>query len=130
VARVRQLLYSDIPPPKALCDLSGVTHYFNTLSLRLNPLLLPGFVLVDTLAVKRTAQVFSRGQQTANGCHPAKPLAKGDSAVMRQTPADSAASTLPTSMRAAAIDHAGARVGAVNASGMDYEPAPRWRTMP
>jgi len=107
VARVRQLLYSDIPPPKALCDLSGVTHYFNTLSLRLNPLLLPGFVLVDTLAVKRTARVFSRGQQTTNGCHPAKPLAKADSAVMRQTPADSAASTLPTSMRAAAIDHAG-----------------------
>jgi hypothetical protein len=69
VARVRQLLYTDIPPPKALCDLSGVTHYFNTLSLRFSPLLLPGFVLIDTLAVQRTADLFSPGERTTQICH-------------------------------------------------------------
>lgn len=59
VARVRDVLYADIRPPKAMCDLPDVTHYFNTLSLHLSPLLLPGFVLIDTLAVKRTADIFS-----------------------------------------------------------------------
>jgi len=68
VAGIRDVLYADIPPPKTQCDLSGVTHYFNTLSLRLNPLLLPGFVLVDTLAVKRTAQLFSPGGHSGNTC--------------------------------------------------------------
>lgn len=70
VARVRDLLYTDIPPPKSLCDLPGVTHYFNTLSLRFNPLLLPGFVLIDTGAVQRTAELFSAGGQAAAGCPP------------------------------------------------------------
>ena len=59
VAAIRDLLYTDIPPPKTVYDLIGVTHYFNTLSLRFNPLLLPGLVLVDTLAVQRTAGIFS-----------------------------------------------------------------------
>ena len=68
VARVRNALYTDIPPPKSLCDLPAITHYFNTLSLRFNPLLLPGFVLMDTLAVKRTAEVFAPGAQTASAC--------------------------------------------------------------
>jgi pimeloyl-ACP methyl ester carboxylesterase len=68
VARVRNALYTDIPPPKTVCDLSGVTHYFNTLAMRFNPLLLPGFVLVDTLAVKRTAEVFSPREETGNAC--------------------------------------------------------------
>ncbi len=66
VALIRDRLYGDISPPKTMCDLSGVTHYFNTLSLRFNPLLLPGFVLMDTLAVKRTAELFSPGEQTGN----------------------------------------------------------------
>lgn len=69
VAQIRDVLYADIPPPKTVCDLSAVTHYFNTLSLHLSPLLLPGFVLMDTLAVKRTADIFSpavRGGQ--GGC--------------------------------------------------------------
>jgi pimeloyl-ACP methyl ester carboxylesterase len=60
VAHDRELLYTDIPSPKTACDLSGVTHYFNTLSLRFNPLLLPGFVLIDTVAVQRTAEIFSK----------------------------------------------------------------------
>jgi hypothetical protein len=67
VARVRELLYTDIPPPKTLNDLAGVTHYFNTLSLRVNQLLLPGFVLIDTLAVKHTAAIFSPPRQTGRG---------------------------------------------------------------
>lgn len=71
VARIRDVLYADIAPPKTLCDLSGVTHYFNTLSLRFNPLLLPGFVLMDTLAVKRTAEIFSSRRSTPD--HPCLP---------------------------------------------------------
>ena len=61
VARIRDALYADIPPPKTVSDLTGVTHYFNTYSLRFAPLLLPGLVLIDTLAVRRTAEVFSSG---------------------------------------------------------------------
>ena len=68
VAHVRDALYTDIPPPKTVCDLPGITHYFNTLSLRFTPLLLPGFVLIDTLAVLRTADVFSPAAQTRNAC--------------------------------------------------------------
>jgi pimeloyl-ACP methyl ester carboxylesterase len=66
VALIRDRLYADIPPPKTVCDLSGVTHYFNTLSLRFEPLLLPGFVLMDTLAVKRAAEIFSSGPSTVS----------------------------------------------------------------
>jgi pimeloyl-ACP methyl ester carboxylesterase len=68
VARVRELLYNDISSPKTACDLSGVTHYFNTLSLRFKSLLLPGFVLIDTLAVKRTADIFSATRRPGNAC--------------------------------------------------------------
>ena len=37
--------------PVALCDFASVSHYFNTLALR-------GFVLIDTLTVRRTADLF------------------------------------------------------------------------
>jgi pimeloyl-ACP methyl ester carboxylesterase len=52
VTRDREPLYADISVPKAVHDFAGVTHYFNTLSLR------GGFVLIDTLTVRRTADVF------------------------------------------------------------------------
>jgi pimeloyl-ACP methyl ester carboxylesterase len=52
VARDREPLYADIPTPKTVYDFAGVTHYFNTLSLR------GGFVLIDTLTVMRTAGIF------------------------------------------------------------------------
>ena len=52
VARDREPLYADIPAPKNLYDFVGVTHYFNTLSLR------GLFVLIDTFAVRRTAGIF------------------------------------------------------------------------
>jgi len=68
VTRVRDVLYADIPPPKTVCDLPEVTHYFNTLSLRFSPLLLPGLVLVDTLAVERTARLFSPDGQSGDAC--------------------------------------------------------------
>lgn len=58
VMRDREPLYADIPAPKTAHDFAGVTHYFNTLSLR------GRFVLIDTLAVKRTAAIF---------LHPAAP---------------------------------------------------------
>jgi pimeloyl-ACP methyl ester carboxylesterase len=52
VTQDREPLYADIPAPKMVHDFAGVTHYFNTLSLR------GGFVLLDTLTVQRTAAIF------------------------------------------------------------------------
>jgi hypothetical protein len=40
---------------------AAVTHYFNALSLR-------RFVLIDTLAVRRTAEIFSGTEQSDSGC--------------------------------------------------------------
>lgn len=61
VTRDREPLYADITPPKTVCDFAAVTHYFNALSLR-------RFVLIDTLAVARTAEVFSGTGQADSGC--------------------------------------------------------------
>ena len=61
VARDREPLYTDLSPPKTACNLAGVTHYFNTLSVR-------GFVLIDTLTVRRTAELFSVTQPAAGTC--------------------------------------------------------------
>jgi hypothetical protein len=58
VTRDREPLYADISAPKTAYDFSGVTHYFNTLSLR------GGLVLIDTLAVRRTAAIFGRQRAT------------------------------------------------------------------
>lgn len=52
VVRDREPLYADIPAPKTAHDFAGVSHYFNTLTLR------GGFVLIDTLTVRRTAAIF------------------------------------------------------------------------
>jgi len=82
VARIRDVLYADIPPPKTVCDLSGVTHYFNTLSLRFSPLLLPGFVLIDTLAVKRTAEIFSPAGQGGHACSGPKVGRRGEAGTL------------------------------------------------
>jgi len=68
VARTREVLYADLSAPKKVCDLSAVTHYFNTLSLRFNPFLLPGLVLIDTVAVKLTAESLSAAGQAGNAC--------------------------------------------------------------
>jgi serine aminopeptidase S33 family len=54
VTRDRELLYAAITEPKRLCDFGSVSHYFNTLAVR-------GFVLIDTLTVRRTAEIFSSG---------------------------------------------------------------------
>jgi pimeloyl-ACP methyl ester carboxylesterase len=60
VAQVRSALYAAIPAPKAACDLSGVTHYFNTLMLW-------RFDLIDTATIIRTARLFNpKGAQ--DGC--------------------------------------------------------------
>jgi len=61
VVRDREPLYAAISAPKTACDFAGVTHYFNTLSLS-------GFVLIDTLAVRRTADIFSGLQQAEHAC--------------------------------------------------------------
>jgi pimeloyl-ACP methyl ester carboxylesterase len=54
VARDREPLYAAISEPKRVCDFSSVSHYFNTLAIR-------GFVLIDTLTVRRTAEIFHVG---------------------------------------------------------------------
>jgi pimeloyl-ACP methyl ester carboxylesterase len=51
VAVDRELLYAAIPEQKLLCNLNGVTHYLNTLSLR-------RFVLVDTRTTVRVGELF------------------------------------------------------------------------
>ena len=61
VARDREPLYAAISAPKTVCDFAGVTHYFNTLSLR-------NFALIDTLAIKRTAAIFSSFDRAEPGC--------------------------------------------------------------
>lgn len=63
VSRDREPLYAAISPPKRVCDFAGVTHYFNTLSLLRSRL-----VLIDTLAVTRTAGIFSGVQQAELAC--------------------------------------------------------------
>lgn len=61
VARDREPLYAAITSPKRVCDFQGVTHYFNAASLR-------RFALIDTLAIKRTAEIVSTVEQADNGC--------------------------------------------------------------
>jgi len=61
VVRDREPLYAAISAPKTVCDFAGVTHYFNTLSLR-------GFALIDTFAVRRTADIFSGLEQAEHAC--------------------------------------------------------------
>ncbi len=54
VTRDREPLYAAITEPKAQCDFHSVSHYFNTLALR-------GFVLADTLTVRRASEIFTSG---------------------------------------------------------------------
>lgn len=54
VTRDREPLYAAITEPKTLCDFGSVSHYFNTLAVR-------GFVLIDTLTLRRTAEMFASG---------------------------------------------------------------------
>jgi len=61
VTRDREPLYAAITPPKSICDFATVTHYFNTLYVR-------RLVLVDTRAVKRTAEIFAPGEQVDAAC--------------------------------------------------------------
>lgn len=61
VARDREPLYAAITPPKRVCDFAGVTHYFNSASLR-------KFALIDTLALERTAKIFSASDKTNSAC--------------------------------------------------------------
>jgi dienelactone hydrolase len=56
VTRDREPLYAAIPQPKQLCDFDNVSHYFNTLALR-------GFVLIDTLTLRRTAEILEPAKQ-------------------------------------------------------------------
>jgi pimeloyl-ACP methyl ester carboxylesterase len=58
VAATRQRLYAAISPPKAVCTVTDVTHYMNTLALR-------RFTLLDTSAVKRLARLFSAPDSSA-----------------------------------------------------------------
>jgi pimeloyl-ACP methyl ester carboxylesterase len=67
VAVGRDALYASIPAPERRCDFPGVTHYFNTLSVR-------RFILVDTGAVMRTAALFAA---SAPGAASACPLPPG-----------------------------------------------------
>jgi pimeloyl-ACP methyl ester carboxylesterase len=60
VAQVRGTLYAAIPAPKTVCDLFGVTHYFNTLMLW-------RFDLIDTATTIRTARLFNPTSAAA-GC--------------------------------------------------------------
>lgn len=60
VTRDREPLYADIPAPKTAYDFAGVTHYFNTLSLK------GRFVLIDTRTVRRTAGIFLRAPTRAH----------------------------------------------------------------
>jgi pimeloyl-ACP methyl ester carboxylesterase len=61
VARDRELLYAAITAPKRVCDFKGVTHYFNAASLR-------RLALIDTLAVKRTAEIVLSSEKADNAC--------------------------------------------------------------
>ncbi len=61
VVRDRETLYAAISPPKEVCDFEGVTHYFNAASMR-------RFVLIDTLADKRTAEILSNSEKADNAC--------------------------------------------------------------
>ena len=61
VTRAREPLYASIPEPKQLCDFENVSHYFNTLSVR-------GFVLIDTLTLQRTAEIFSAEKPAEQAC--------------------------------------------------------------
>jgi pimeloyl-ACP methyl ester carboxylesterase len=61
VTRDREPLYAAISAPKTVCDFAGVTHYFNTLSLR-------NFALIDTLAIRHTAAIFSSVDGAGGGC--------------------------------------------------------------
>lgn len=61
VTRNREPLYAAITEPKELCDFDGVSHYFNTLSVR-------GFVLLDTLTVRRTAELFDGKMEAGENC--------------------------------------------------------------
>jgi pimeloyl-ACP methyl ester carboxylesterase len=54
VTRDREPLYAAITEPKTQCDFGSVSHYFNTLAIR-------GFVLLDTLTLRRTADIFASG---------------------------------------------------------------------
>jgi len=60
VTRDREPLYAAISEPKRLCDFSSVSHYFNTLAIR-------GFVLIDTLTVRRTTEIFHVGCSERRG---------------------------------------------------------------
>ncbi len=61
VVRDRETLYAAITPPKRVCNFARVTHYFNAASMR-------RFVLIDTLAVKRTAVILSNSENADNAC--------------------------------------------------------------
>lgn len=61
VARDREPLYAAITPPKRVCDFKGMTHYFNAASLR-------RLALIDTLAIKRTAEVVLSREKAGNVC--------------------------------------------------------------
>jgi hypothetical protein len=52
VAADRDVLYAAISAPKTTCNLTGVNHYLNTLSLR-------RFVLVDTRTTVRAGALFA-----------------------------------------------------------------------
>ncbi len=57
VARDRDPLYATISAPKTACDLDGMSHYFNTLSIG-------ELVLVDTRTVIRTAGLLGGSDAT------------------------------------------------------------------
>jgi pimeloyl-ACP methyl ester carboxylesterase len=61
VTRDREPLYASIPPPKSVCDFADVSHYFNTLAVW-------RFVLLDSLTIRRTADIFAAGEQAEASC--------------------------------------------------------------
>jgi pimeloyl-ACP methyl ester carboxylesterase len=61
VTESREPLLAAIPPPRKICDFAGVSHYFNTLSMR-------RFVLIDTRTVQRTADIFNAGERADAVC--------------------------------------------------------------
>jgi len=69
VATDREPLYAAISAPKTVCDFAGVTHYFNTLSLR-------RFILLDTGTTVRAAKIFAAtgAAAAANLCSGSSPL--------------------------------------------------------
>jgi pimeloyl-ACP methyl ester carboxylesterase len=61
VTRDREPLYAAIPQPKRVCDFAAVSHYFNTLAVW-------RFVLLDSLTITRTADIFAPGEQANASC--------------------------------------------------------------